>query len=229
MERRRALFRALRVDNLQAYNQKSSAGERLPFVVVVIDEVAELQELWQRAGEREGPRNLLRLSSMARSAGIALVVATQKPTGHPPDLRLNAAVKVGFRMRNAQESLNAIDVPGAERLPSPTQRPGRLLAVVEGELHQLQGFYVDREATDAIVATVLDDAGLPSLADPYRAIVVHACTHWGGDLGLTRVLSYFSQANADRGVVSSRHVVQKTLFERLRFLSAACSAAPPPK
>lgn len=113
MDRRYGLFRTAGVTNLQGYNQKTP--EKLPYVVVVVDELADLME----AGDRDELESCIqRLGQKARAAGIHLVLATQRPsvdviTG---TIKANIPARVSLRVVSLHDSRTIMDVGGAERL-----------------------------------------------------------------------------------------------------------------
>lgn len=117
MERRYTLFSRLGVRNLDGYRMKTedeSDAERLPYLVVVIDELADL--MMTAADDVESL--LVRLAQMARATGIHLIIATQRPsvdvlTGL---IKANVPARVAFAVSSGIDSRVVIDMPGAERL-----------------------------------------------------------------------------------------------------------------
>ena len=117
MERRYALFSRLGVRNLDGYRMKTeeeSDAEKLPYLVVVIDELADL--MMTAADDVESL--LVRLAQMARATGIHLIIATQRPsvdvlTGL---IKANVPARVAFAVSSGIDSRVVIDMPGAERL-----------------------------------------------------------------------------------------------------------------
>lgn len=117
MERRYTLFSRLGVRNLDGYRMKTedeSDAEKLPYLVVVIDELADL--MMTAADDVESL--LVRLAQMARATGIHLIIATQRPsvdvlTGL---IKANVPARVAFAVSSGVDSRVVIDMPGAERL-----------------------------------------------------------------------------------------------------------------
>lgn len=116
MERRYALFAEAQARHINAYNRQ--LGERgqdtLPFLVVLIDELADL--MVQYGAETE--RTLCRLAQMARATGIHLVVATQRPstdiiTGL---IKANFPARISFAVASGIDSRVVLDTAGAEQL-----------------------------------------------------------------------------------------------------------------
>ncbi|MEK9155909.1 MAG: DNA translocase FtsK 4TM domain-containing protein [Patescibacteria group bacterium] len=115
MERRYDLFSRLGRRNIAAYNTAPAPEEGpLPYIVIVIDELADLMA--SSAKEVEG--SIVRLAQMARAIGIHLIVATQRPsvdviTGL---IKANIPCRVAFATASQVDSRTILDVTGAEKL-----------------------------------------------------------------------------------------------------------------
>ena len=117
MERRYALFSKLGVRNLDGYRMKMAdevGGEHLPYLVVIIDELADLM----MTAPDEVETLLVRLAQMARATGIHLIIATQRPsvdvlTGL---IKANIPSRIAFAVSSLTDSRVILDMPGAERL-----------------------------------------------------------------------------------------------------------------
>ncbi len=117
MGRRYDLFARLGVRDISAYNEMAAADqelEKLPFIVVVIDELADLMHV--SPGETEDA--IARLSQMSRAAGIHLIVATQRPsvdvlTGI---IKANITSRIAFTVSSQFDSRTILDAAGAEKL-----------------------------------------------------------------------------------------------------------------
>lgn len=114
MDRRYDLFAEAQVRNIDGWNAKASFADRLPYIVVVIDELADL--MIQAAAEVE--TSICRLAQLARATGIHLVVATQRPsvdviTG---TIKANISSRIAFAVSSHIDSRTIIDQAGAERL-----------------------------------------------------------------------------------------------------------------
>ncbi|MFN3567908.1 MAG: DNA translocase FtsK, partial [Caldimicrobium sp.] len=112
MERRYNLFEELSVRNLESYNEEFE--EKLPYIVIIIDELADLMVI----SSREVETLLTRLAQMARAAGIHLIVATQRPsvdviTGL---IKANFPARLSFQVTSKVDSRTILDTQGAERL-----------------------------------------------------------------------------------------------------------------
>ena len=117
MERRYTIFSKLGVRNLDGYRMKvadEAGAEILPYLVVIIDELADLM----MTAPDEVETLLVRLAQMARATGIHLIIATQRPsvdvlTGL---IKANVPSRIAFAVSSLTDSRVILDMPGAERL-----------------------------------------------------------------------------------------------------------------
>jgi len=117
MERRYRLMSDAKVRNLDGYNKAASKdenAERLPYIVVLIDELADLMMV---AG-KEVEQSICRLAQKARAAGLHLILATQRPsvdviTGL---IKANLPSRISFRVSSRIDSRTILDQMGAEQL-----------------------------------------------------------------------------------------------------------------
>jgi S-DNA-T family DNA segregation ATPase FtsK/SpoIIIE len=115
MERRYKLFAASGARSISSYNRKVGArGERLPYLVVVIDELADLMMM----APDEVERHICRIAQMARATGIHLVIATQRPSVDVVTglIKANFPTRIAFAVTSQIDSRVILDTPGAERL-----------------------------------------------------------------------------------------------------------------
>lgn len=147
MERRYEMLSEMKARNIQQYNQKiektkkqdkDDVPEKLPYVVVVIDELADLMMLSSRDVEVA----LTRLAQMARAAGIHLILATQRPsvdvlTGI---IKANFPTRLTFQVSSKTDSRTIIDTVGAENLLG----SGDMLFLPPGtaKLQRIHGAYI---------------------------------------------------------------------------------------
>lgn len=145
MDSRYRALEKLNVRNLGEYNKKSE--EPLPFIVVVIDELADLMV----RGAAEVEENITRLAQMARAVGIHLIVATQRPsvdviTGL---IKANFPARIAFKTRSKIDSRTIIDMNGAEVLLG----SGDMLFLPpwRAEPVRVHGSYISTEETERLV------------------------------------------------------------------------------
>ncbi len=151
MERRYALFAKNHVVNINEFNRlemvKSKKESKLPFIVIVVDELADLM----LEAKREIEDRIAKLAAKARAAGIHLVLATQRPsvdviTG---TVKANLPSRIAFALTNYMDSKTVLDGGGAEKLLGkgdmlfkPQDKP---------EPRRIQGAYVSNPEIAAVV------------------------------------------------------------------------------
>jgi S-DNA-T family DNA segregation ATPase FtsK/SpoIIIE len=147
MERRYDLFAALGTRNIDGYNQKVPEGDRLPFIVLIVDELADL--MMQMGAEVE--TQICRLAQLARATGIHLVIATQRPsvdiiTG---TIKANISSRIAFAVASQIDSRTILDSPGAERLIG---RGDMLFMPIDAPKPlRIQGCYLSEGETNTLV------------------------------------------------------------------------------
>ena len=116
MDRRYKLFSKEGARNVEAYNEKLvKRGEPvLPFIILVIDELADLM----MAAPDDVERYICRLAQMSRATGIHLIIATQRPSVHvvPGLIKANFPSRIAFAVTSQIDSRVILDTPGAEAL-----------------------------------------------------------------------------------------------------------------
>ncbi len=114
MEHRYEVFARARVRNLKSFNQNVLPKAKLPHIVIVVDELADLMFTAQKDVEDY----ICRLAQMARATGIHLVLATQRPSVNVITglIKANIPARVAFTLPSQTDSRTIIDVSGAERL-----------------------------------------------------------------------------------------------------------------
>jgi len=145
MERRYSLLEEAKCRNLEGYNKK--AEEPLPYLVIIIDELADLMMV----SSKEVEASIARLAQMARAAGIHLIVATQRPsvdvlTGL---IKANFPARISFKVSSKVDSRTILDVTGAERLLG----MGDMLFLAPGTAtpERIHGAYVSEAEISKIV------------------------------------------------------------------------------
>jgi S-DNA-T family DNA segregation ATPase FtsK/SpoIIIE len=144
MDERYRLFNRARARNVEAYNQMLVAkGEKpLPYIVLVIDELADLM----MASPDEVERSICRIAQMARATGIHLVIATQRPSVDVVTglIKANFPARISFAVTSQVDSRVIIDTPGADKLLG--RGDMLFMAPDTSKLVRLQGCFVsDRE------------------------------------------------------------------------------------
>jgi S-DNA-T family DNA segregation ATPase FtsK/SpoIIIE len=130
--------------NIDDFNQKATTANepRLPYIVVIIDELADLMML----APDETEKTICRLAQMARATGIHLIIATQRPSVDVVTglIKANFPARIAFSVASSVDSRVILDTTGAERLLG---RGDMLYVAPEiGAPQRLQGCYVsDRE------------------------------------------------------------------------------------
>ncbi len=114
MDHRYKLLQGKAVRNIEGYNREVPPEERLPYWVVVVDELADLMMV--SAGEVQN--SLVRLAQIARAVGIHLIVATQRPSVDVVTglIKANFPTRIAFQVASKVDSRTVLDGNGAEQL-----------------------------------------------------------------------------------------------------------------
>jgi S-DNA-T family DNA segregation ATPase FtsK/SpoIIIE len=114
MERRYKLMSKARVKNIEGYNQKVSPEEKMPYIVIIIDELADLM----MTSGKDVEYSIARLAQMARASGIHLIVATQRPSVDVVTglIKANLPSRISFKVGQKIDSKVILDQFGAESL-----------------------------------------------------------------------------------------------------------------
>ncbi len=143
-----------RRNNLKAFDEDGNPHRKLPFIVIIIDELADLMMV----SGKEVETSITRLAQMARAVGIHLVLATQRPsvdviTGL---IKANFPSRISFRVSSKIDSRTIIDGNGAERLLG----KGDMLWLPPGTSHlvRVHGAYVDEKEIHKIVNHIKSQA-----------------------------------------------------------------------
>ncbi|MCC7364140.1 MAG: DNA translocase FtsK [Dehalococcoidia bacterium] len=152
MEARYKKFAAMAVRNIESYNRHPRVVTKLPYWVIIIDELADLM----MAAPFEVEKLICRLAQLARATGIHLVVATQRPsvdviTGL---IKANFPTRIAFAVTSMTDSRTILDMGGAEKLlgrgdmlymPTDASKPIRIQGVYlsDAEVERLVEFWTD--------------------------------------------------------------------------------------
>ena len=114
MERRYRLMSQVGARNLEQYNAKVGPEEALPYLVIVVDELADLM----MTAPKEVEAAILRLAQMARATGMHLILATQRPSVDilTSLIKVNIPARLAFAVSSGFDSRTILDAQGAERL-----------------------------------------------------------------------------------------------------------------
>ncbi|MFZ2358723.1 MAG: FtsK/SpoIIIE domain-containing protein [Anaerolineae bacterium] len=136
VQRRFELLHAARVRSLEEL--ENSTGERLPYLACFVDELADLSTDLDKARRDRFLALTQEIGRKGRAAGVALIMATQRPSADviPSSLRNLAGAAVAFRVSRNHDSIAVLGEPGAETLPAV---PGRCL-VKHADVAQVQGY-----------------------------------------------------------------------------------------
>ena len=150
MDDRYKQFEKLGVRNIEGFNklsEREGGPVALPYIVVIIDELADLMML----APDDTERLICRLAQLARATGIHLVVATQRPsvdviTGL---IKANFPTRISFAVTSQVDSRTILDMPGAEKLLGRGDMP--FMPTDAAKPVRLQGVWVSEEEIDALV------------------------------------------------------------------------------
>jgi S-DNA-T family DNA segregation ATPase FtsK/SpoIIIE len=150
MDSRYRKFAQAGARNIEGYNKDRSPGEGLPYLVLLIDELADLM----MTASDEVEHALCRLAQLARATGIHLVVATQRPSVDVVTglIKANFPTRISFAVTSQVDSRTILDMVGAEKLlgrgdmlymPTEASKPKRLQGsfVSDAEIERLVYFW----------------------------------------------------------------------------------------
>jgi S-DNA-T family DNA segregation ATPase FtsK/SpoIIIE len=166
MDNRYDLLKKASVRNIREYNEKfvqrklnPLKGNRfLPFIVLVIDEFADL--IMTAGKEVEIP--IGRLAQLARAVGIHLIIATQRPSVNiiTGVIKANFPARIAYKVTSKIDSRTILDTGGAEQLIG----RGDMLLSVGGEMIRLQGAFIDTPEVEKVIEFIAAQQGYP---EPY--------------------------------------------------------------
>ena len=152
MEHRYELFSRAGARNIDGYNERMTAEERMPYMVIVVDELCDL--MMQAAAEVE--QSITRLAQLARATGIHLVIATQRPsvdviTGV---IKANISSRIAFAVSSHHDSRTILDQKGAERLVGAGDM--LFLPIDAAKATRIQGCYVSEREIEGLCKFLKD-------------------------------------------------------------------------
>jgi S-DNA-T family DNA segregation ATPase FtsK/SpoIIIE len=155
MERRFEVFSEVSTRNIGTYNQNKSviaSGIQLPYIVFIVDELADLMA----AKGREIEAGVVRLAQMARATGIHLVLATQRPSVEVITglIKANITSRVTFQVASQVDSRTVLDVAGAEKLLG----AGDMLFISSksSKIRRIQGPYISEKEVSKVAEFIVE-------------------------------------------------------------------------
>lgn len=155
MEHRYDLLSETGTKNIEGYNRKmqskidagDSSCKKLPYIVVLIDELADLMLV----AAKEVEDSIMRITQMARAAGIHLIVATQRPSTDVITgvVKANIPSRIAFTVSSSIDSRTILDMTGAEKLIGKGDM--LFLPMGEGTPTRIQGSFVSEEEVQRVV------------------------------------------------------------------------------
>jgi S-DNA-T family DNA segregation ATPase FtsK/SpoIIIE len=163
MDNRYDLLKEAGCRNIKEYNDKFTARklnpekghQYLPFIVLVVDEFADL--IMTAGKEVEMP--IARLAQLARAVGIHLIIATQRPSVNiiTGTIKANFPARIAFKVSSKIDSRTILDAGGAEQLIG----KGDMLVSYNGEITRLQCAFVDTPEVDRVCSFISEQKGYP--------------------------------------------------------------------
>jgi len=155
MERRFEVFSEIPARNLASYNTNKTVianGAQLPYIVFVVDELADLMA----AKGREIEAGIVRIAQMARATGIHLVLATQRPSVEVITglIKANVPTRITFQVSSQVDSRTVIDTSGAEKLLG----AGDMLfaSAKSAKISRIQGPYISEKEVKKVADFIIE-------------------------------------------------------------------------
>lgn len=164
MDNRYDLLKTAQVRNIKEYNEKFIKRQLnplhghkfLPYIVVVVDEFADL--IMTAGKEVETP--IARIAQLARAVGIHMIIATQRPSTNiiTGVIKANFPARIAFKVASMVDSRTILDSPGANQLIG----RGDMLISVGSEITRVQCAFVDTPEVDAVTRFIASQQSYPS-------------------------------------------------------------------
>jgi len=226
MDRRFMLFAQKGARNIEIYNHMlddKPGEEQLPFLIVIVDELADLMMM----APQEVEHTVTRLAQMARATGIHLILATQRPSVDVVTglIKANFPARISFAVTSQIDSRVVLDSPGAEKLLG----RGDMLYMSSdsSKLVRLQGCFVSDRELEKLVTWWKDSAPPPAPSDRLASFEKTAPagdfvqpTLWGDSSSALRAVKPKSASGEDDllpqaiEVVKQSHKASVSLLQR---------------
>ena len=216
MDTRYNLLKQAGARNIREYNEKfvqrrlnPEKGHRfLPFIVLVVDEFADL--IMTAGKEVELP--IGRLAQLARAVGIHLIIATQRPSVNiiTGVIKANFPARIAYKVTAKVDSRTILDAGGADQLIG----RGDMLLSVGGEMVRLQGAFVDTPEVERIIDSISNQQGFP---EPFFLPEFHGDDEIHGSSGLKFSDLDENFEEAARLIVSTQHGSTSMIQRRMKL------------
>jgi len=216
MDTRYTLLKKAKARNIREYNEKfvlrklnpNNGHQFMPFIVLVIDEFADL--IMTAGKEIELP--IGRLAQLSRAVGIHLIIATQRPSVNiiTGVIKANFPARMAFRVTAKVDSRTIIDTGGADRLIG----RGDLLLAFGSDLIRLQCAFVDTPEVDKVIEFIANQQGY---ATPWFLPEFHGDDDGGSKKGINKNDLDDMFVDAARLVVQNQHGSTSMIQRRLKL------------
>ena len=167
--------------DIETYNKNPRVEESLPYLLLIIDELADLMA----TAPDEVERTLCRLAQLARATGIHLIVATQRPSVDVVTglIKANFPARISFAVTSQVDSRTILDSGGAEKLlgrgdmlflPPDAARPKRLQGsfISEAEIERLVSFWITQRPQEVYVPQLAEELAQESLGVSHEDLLL---------------------------------------------------------
>ena len=161
MERRYDACSQIKARSIASYNEKVLPKDRMPHIVIIVDELADLM----MTAQKEVEEYIMRLAQMARAVGIHLMLATQRPSVNvlTGTIKANIPARISFSLPSVADSRTILDVTGAQNLLG----KGDMLFVSTRHPHprRIQSPFMDEQTNVKVVEYLRNTFGDPEYVD----------------------------------------------------------------